>query len=170
VVFYGHPGVFVDPGPEMMRRARARSVQAIMLPGISAADALYADLDVDPGRDGIQMFSATDFLIRRRTVDDCVPLILWQMGAIGQEHGAHEPERRYLGVLSGRLAEIYPVGHRIVMYEAAGIVGYQPRIDWGTVGTLEDMPLSRASTLFIPPTRGADTDHQMLERLGLAVD
>jgi len=170
VVFYGHPGVFVDPGPEMMRLATARGVKAIMLPGISAADALYADLGVDPGRDGIQMFSATDFLLRRRTIDTSVPLILWQMGAIGQEGGALEPERQYLGVLAERLAEIYPPVHGIVMYEAAGIVGYPPRIDKGTVETLADMPLTRASTLFVPPTRTLEVDDGIADRLGLVAD
>jgi hypothetical protein len=167
VVFYGHPGVFVDPGPEMMRRASDSGVKAIMLPGISAADALYADLGLDPGRDGIQMFSATDFLLRRRVIDDSVPLVLWQMGAIGQEQGALEPERRYLGVLSERLAEIYPRGHEIVMYEAAGIIGYPPRIDSGTVGTLPDIPLTRASTLFVPPARAVEVDDAVAARLGL---
>ena len=167
VVFYGHPGVFVDPGPEMMRRAEANGVKAIMLPGISAADAMYADLGLDPGRDGIQMFSATDFLLRRRDIDDSVPLVLWQMGAIGQERGAAEPERRYLGVLAEMLAEIYPPDHGIVMYEAAGIIGYPPRIDAGTLASLADMPLTRASTLFVPPLSTVEVDTEMAERLGL---
>ncbi|MCL1587502.1 MAG: SAM-dependent methyltransferase [Actinomycetia bacterium] len=170
VVFYGHPGVFVDPGPEMMRRATSGGVKTIMLPGISAADALYADLGLDPGRDGIQMFSATDFLLRRRDIDDSVPLVLWQMGAIGQERGATEPERKYLGVLAERLAEIYLPGHRIVMYEAARIVGYPPSLDNGTVETLTGMPLTRASTLFIPPARTVDVDAGVAEQLGLVDD
>jgi len=170
VVFYGHPGVFVDPGPEMMRRASDAGVKAIMLPGISAADALYADLGLDPGRDGIQMFSATDFLLRRRVIDDSVPLVLWQMGAIGQEHGASEPERRYLGVLSERLAEIYPRDHGIVMYEASGIIGYPPRIDDGMIETLPDMPLTRASTLLVPPARTVEVDDAVAARLGLTAD
>ena len=170
VVFYGHPGVFVDPGPEMMARATANGIKSIMLPGISAADALYADLGIDPGRDGIQMFSATDFLLRRRDIDDGVPLVLWQMGAIGQEGGAPEPEQKYLGVLAERLAETYPLDHGILMYEAAGIIGYPPRIDDGTVASLTDMPLTRASTLFVPAARTVEVDAGMAERLGLVGD
>jgi hypothetical protein len=88
------------------------------------------------------------------------------MGAIGQEQGALEPERKYLGVLAERLVEIYPPGHVIVMYEAAGIVGYPPRIDAGTVATLSDMPLTRASTLFVPASRTVDIDSETARRLG----
>jgi hypothetical protein len=53
------------------------------------------------------------------------------------------------------------------MYEAAGIVGYPPRIDNGTVGTLADMPLTRASTLLVPPARTVDVDAGVAEQLGL---
>ncbi|MEN8238873.1 MAG: SAM-dependent methyltransferase [Actinomycetota bacterium] len=168
VVFYGHPGVFVDPGPKMIARANANGVKALMLPGISAADALYADLGVDPGREGIQMFSATDFLIRRRSIDTSVPLVLWQMGAIGQEFGATEPERAFLPVLAERLSEMYPPDHQIVMYEAAGIIGFPPRIDEATVATLAEAPVSRATTMYVPPTHVAQTDEDMVERLGIA--
>ena len=39
---------------------------AQMLAGISAEDCLFADLGLDPGKNGCQSFEATDFLIRRR--------------------------------------------------------------------------------------------------------
>jgi len=168
VVFYGHPGVFVDPGPAMMRRAQALDVQALMLPGISAADALYADLGLDPGREGVQMFSATDFLLRRRTIDTSVPLILWQMGAIGQDNGASDAERRFLPVLAARLAEMYPQAHEVTMYEASGIVGFAPKVQSSTIGGLPNAPLSRATTMFVPPTHALEVDADMRERLGLA--
>src|SRR3954452_19654831 len=41
---YGHPGVFVYPSHESVRRARAEGYDAQMLPGISAEDCLFADL------------------------------------------------------------------------------------------------------------------------------
>jgi len=40
VVFYGHPGVFVQPSHEAIRIARLEGFSARMLPGISAEELL----------------------------------------------------------------------------------------------------------------------------------
>jgi uncharacterized protein YabN with tetrapyrrole methylase and pyrophosphatase domain len=81
--FYGHPGVFVYPSHEAIRRARQEGYSAQMLPGISAEDCLFADLGIDPAEHGCQSFEATDFLIHRRKFDPTSHLVLWQAGAIG---------------------------------------------------------------------------------------
>ncbi len=66
---YGHPGIFAVPGHEAISRARSEGFPAVMLPGISAEDCLFADLGVDPARHGCQSFEATDFLLSQRTID-----------------------------------------------------------------------------------------------------
>jgi uncharacterized protein YabN with tetrapyrrole methylase and pyrophosphatase domain len=53
--FYGHPGVFVNPGHEAIRRARAEGYRARMLPAVSALDCLVADLGIDPAATGPQL-------------------------------------------------------------------------------------------------------------------
>jgi hypothetical protein len=83
VVFYGHPGVFVQPAHEAIRVARLEGFTARMLPGISAEDCLFADIEVDPGVYACQSFEATDFLVRKRKFDPRSPLVLWQIGSIG---------------------------------------------------------------------------------------
>src|SRR5205823_3853440 len=60
---YGHPGVFVYPSHEAIRRARSEGYRARMLPGISAEDCLFADLGVDPAIGGCQSYEATDFFV-----------------------------------------------------------------------------------------------------------
>ena len=45
---YGHPGVFAYPTHESVRRARAEGFKARMLPGVSAEDCMFADLNFDP--------------------------------------------------------------------------------------------------------------------------
>jgi predicted XRE-type DNA-binding protein len=55
---------------------------ARMLPAISADSCLYADLEIDPARDGCQSFEATDFLVHDRLVDSRSLLIHWQIGMI----------------------------------------------------------------------------------------
>jgi diphthamide biosynthesis methyltransferase len=52
LVFYGHPGVFCWVGHEAVRQARRAGYQARMLPGVSAEDCLFADLNLDPGTHG----------------------------------------------------------------------------------------------------------------------
>ena len=83
VVYYGHPGVFVNPSHESIRQARSEGFDAHMFPGISAEDCLFADLGIDPGTVGCQSFEATDFLLNRRKFDIFSHLILWQIGGIG---------------------------------------------------------------------------------------
>jgi hypothetical protein len=92
VVYYGHPGVFVMPSHDSIRQARAAGFEAIMLPGISAEDCLFADLGIDPGRIGCQSFEATDFLVNRRKFDTSSHLILWQIGVIGDL--SYDPHRQ----------------------------------------------------------------------------
>ena len=67
--FYGHPGIFVYPGQEAMRRAHAEGLKARMLPGISSIDCLWCDLGIDPALDGCQIYHATEFVLQRRTAD-----------------------------------------------------------------------------------------------------
>jgi hypothetical protein len=51
---------------ELIRQMRAEGYRAVVLPSISPADTLFADLVVDPWRDGVQLFDCTDFIRRGR--------------------------------------------------------------------------------------------------------
>src|ERR671930_771661 len=106
LVLYGHPGVFAWPGHEAIRRLRADGLSARMLPGISTADCLVADLGLDPATTGCQSYEATDFLLRRRTIDTGALLVLWQVGLVGEWHFKLVPSMRGLPFLVERLLEL----------------------------------------------------------------
>ena len=53
VVFYGHPGVFDRTSYDAVARVRAEGFAARILPGITAEDCLYVDLELDPGSDRV---------------------------------------------------------------------------------------------------------------------
>ena len=131
-VFYGHPGVFVNPSHDAIRRARSMGFQATMLPGISAEDCLFADLGVDPSRSGCHCYEATDFLTRRRLIDPTVGLVLWQVDGLGvltaecMTDGFRPP---HLDILAEVLAASYGPEHRVFVYEAAVDSGLAPRIE-----------------------------------------
>jgi hypothetical protein len=167
-VFYGHPGVFVYPSHEAIRRARAVGFPARMLPGISAEDCLFADLCVDAGISGHQSFEATDFLVYRRRFDPYSALILWQVGAIGNLTHQRRYQPRGLDLLFEVLQPHYALDHEIVIYEAAEYPIGEPRIERVSLAGLVDARVTPVSTLYVPPRAAPSPDPMMLQRLGIA--
>lgn len=167
--FYGHPGVFVAPSHEAVRRAREEGYPASMLPGISAEDCLFADLGIDPARDGCQSFEATDFLLRRRRFDPASALVLWQVGGIGVSTflpGAVW-HNRHLAALVEVLARHYPREHEVVLYVASGLPVCEPEISRLPLAELAAARVPIAATLFVPPRERSPIDPEMARRLGL---
>lgn len=162
--FYGHPGVFVDPSHDAIKRLRREGLSARMLPGISTEDCLFADLGVDPGEEGCQSFEATDFLACRRRFDPCSALVLWQVGALGEPSIRPgmpcRPER--LKVLTGVLRRHYPAHHRIVLYEAAQFPGCKPVINWVPLSKLPQMRVFPVMTIYVPPLRDRSDDPKIM--------
>ncbi|MGH7859937.1 MAG: SAM-dependent methyltransferase, partial [Candidatus Binatia bacterium] len=168
-VFYGHPGVFAFPPHEAIRRARAEGFEALMQPGISAEDCLFADAGVDPGVTGCQSFEATDFLLRRRRFDPTAALVLWQIGLVGVEdvRDADLWSEEGLEVLVATLLETYPAEHEVVVYEASTLPITPPKIVRVALAKLQCAPVTAISTLYLPPLPERDTDLAMARKLGL---
>jgi Tetrapyrrole (Corrin/Porphyrin) Methylases len=165
--FYGHPGVGAFPGHAAIRQARLEGHQARMLPGVSAEDCLFADLGLDPLAAGCQSFEATRFLVRRHRPDPTVPLILWQIGVIGQAAYSEAPlwNRGGLAVLAEVLSGWYPAGHECVVYEAAMLPVCDPLILRVPLAELPAAAVTTASTLYVPPAGEAPVDPEMAARL-----
>jgi uncharacterized protein YabN with tetrapyrrole methylase and pyrophosphatase domain len=167
MAFYGHPGVLVYPGHAAVRRAREEGYSARMLPGVSAVDCLFADLGVDPGADGCQMYDATGFVFRRRRFDPTCPLILWQINSIAVPtfltSRLWSPEG--LLVLQEILQQDYPAGHEVVLYEASSIPTCPPRAERIPLHDLARADVSGASTLYVPPLDAVEYDRDVIERL-----
>jgi uncharacterized protein YabN with tetrapyrrole methylase and pyrophosphatase domain len=169
-VFYGHPGVFVFPSHEAIIRAREEGFKARMFPAVSAEDCLFADLGLDPGRRGCQSFDATDFLIRKRLIDTRVPLVLWQIGALGRiEHASHY-DYRHIAILSEVLQLLYAQTHEVVIYEAASNPLRDPIIEFVPLDRLVDASVTTRSTLYVPPRDDPSIDYEMARRLGVPED
>src|SRR5215831_18140362 len=126
---YGHPGVFAYPTHESVRRARAEGIKARMLPGVSAEDCLFADLNIDPAMAGCQSYEATDFLINGRVIDPSSHVILWQVGVLGDT-----TFKRVIYDIKGmpqliqKLYQHYSPYHDVYVYEAPLFPGVEPVI------------------------------------------
>ena len=167
--FYGHPGVFVNPGHEAIRRARAEGYPAHMLPAISALDCLVADLGIDPAATGLQSYEATDFVMHRRRPDTTALLVLWQIGVVGELGYAGAPRRENLALLVDRLARAYPRGHEVIVYEASPYpLVADPFVLKLPFEELPDARVPLLSTLVVPPARKPRRDRALTARLGLS--
>jgi uncharacterized protein YabN with tetrapyrrole methylase and pyrophosphatase domain len=167
---YGHPGVFVYPSHESIRRARAEGYSARMLPGISSEDCLFADLGVDPGINGCQSYEATDFLLNGRVIDPTSSVVLWQIGVVGDAtFKAMGYDLSAMPLLVERLLKIYPATHPMFLYEAAVFHGCEPVIRKITAAELAYGPLSAGYTLYIPPAYQSSSDPTTYYRMNAMI-
>ncbi len=164
--FYGHPGVFAWAPHKAIEIARREGYRAHMESGISAEDCLYADLGIDPGEFGCQHYEASQLLYYQRRIDPGAYLVLWQAGVIGDKALARvATDNAYRQVLVDRLAEDYPLAHKVIIYRAATLAVHAPRIERIALGKLAAARIEPPDTLVIAPARKLVPNTKMLRRL-----
>lgn len=143
--FCGHPGVFAGAAHTAIHAARKEGFPAHMEPAVSAADCLYADLGIDPGKYGCQHYDASQIMFYRRSIDTSAYLILWQAGA---------KERRstsYRQLLVDVLAREYPLDHNVLVYSAPSASNQPFLVDSARIDALVHLDLHPLATIVIPP-------------------
>ncbi|WP_170287462.1 SAM-dependent methyltransferase [Halioglobus maricola] len=164
---YGHPGVLAMSTHEAVRRARAEGFSARMLPAVSAADCLYADLGVDEFG-GCISYEATDFLLNMRAIDPACHLILWQIGGVGVlTYETHHYPLQGLERLTQKLMAYYGPNHPVTLYEAPQFAGVEPIIGTGPLCQLPHSAPTPNATMYIPPLGKAQPDVQVQWELGM---
>jgi precorrin-2 methylase len=171
VALYGHPGIFAYPAHEAIRRLRKEGFQARMLPGISAEDCLFADLGVDPARTGCQSIEASHFLLFEKAIDATSALILWQVGAVG-DNTYHSGRYKLdaFPLMTSKLSGVYGGSHVATIYEAAILPGMVPRIKPVAIENLTPDDVTASSTLYVPPSKRRVLNRELALRLGLYRD
>jgi uncharacterized protein YabN with tetrapyrrole methylase and pyrophosphatase domain len=165
---YGHPGVFAYPTHESVRRARAEGFKARMLPGISAEDCMFADLNFDPAMAGCQSYEATDFLVNGRHIDNTSNVILWQIGVLGDTtFKAQAYDIKGMPQLLQKLYQYYSPYHDVYVYEAPIFAGVEPVIRKVPLWMLPQAGVSAISTLYIPPGAPTRSDVATVQAIGL---
>lgn len=165
-VFYGHPGVFAQAPHEAVAQARSEGFAAVMEPGISAEDCLYADLGIDPGKTGCQHYEASQLMFYQRRLDTSAVLVLWQAGIAGdRSFRRFSTEPAYRQLLVDLLAEHYPLDHPCTVYEAATLPIHRPRMDTVALRDLASVEMGAQSTLVLPPCKPLQPNPAMLARI-----
>jgi hypothetical protein len=122
--------------------AKFLGLRTKVLPGISSLDTLFVDLGFDPCTQGVQMYEATDLLLRRRPIQPDVPCFIWQIGAIGS--------RLYSEALSTAARFSHIRDYLLQFYPLV-----PSTITEFTLDTIEDKAaeLHQGVTVFIPPMK-----------------
>jgi hypothetical protein len=172
VVFYGHPGVFVLSTHRAIKLARREGHKAIMKASVCALDTLCADLGVDPCHPGLQTHEATDSLIRQRTLDTSLHVVLWQVGLIG------ELGYRRQGYLNSNfsyfiswLQGIYGPDYKVTHYVGSRYPTVEPLIEIYKLSELHNpenqAKITGLSTFYIPPRDVVPSHLQTVRDLGI---
>jgi precorrin-3B methylase len=149
----GHPSVGCYTTALLRDLCRVLGLEIEVLPGISALAALLADLGVDPLVRGLQLYEATDLLLRRRPLLVDVPALIWQAGTVESLLYTARPNRpeRFIR-LRNHLRQFYPPTHPVaILYSDSGRM-QSARDDVA----LDELPqhaerLHAGVTLYVPP-------------------
>lgn len=175
VIFYGHPGVFVLSTHRAVKLARREGHKATMKASVCALDTLCADLGVDPCHPGLQTHEATDSLIRQRTLDTSLHVVLWQVGLIAEmgyrrQGYLNQNFSYFITWLQGIYGPAYPVTH----YIGSRYPTIEPLIEIYQLSDLHD-PAQQAkitglSTFYLPPRDVVPSDPHTVRDLGILKD
>ncbi|EEB90231.1 hypothetical protein MPER_11585 [Moniliophthora perniciosa FA553] len=167
-VFYGHPGVFVNPSHRAIALAREEGFKAKMLAGVSAEDCLFADLEFDPAILGCMTCEASECLARDRPFNPFIHNIIWQVGSIGITNMSFSNDK--FSILVDRLEKDFGPNHTVVHYVGRVLPQAVSKIETFTVADLRKEGVQShfdpVSTLYVPPRDMSPVDPGMAEKLG----
>lgn len=153
---YGHPKMYSYPTVLIQRAAAVLDLRVQVLPGISFLDTLLADLGLDPGFDGLQMYEATDLLVRRRPLLNDVGCVIAQASVVGNpREGQSADHSSQLARLQDYLLAYYPEDHDVVMVTSRTHPLLEPLLQKARLGSLARSlaHTSYSGTLYLPPVR-----------------
>ncbi len=168
---YGHPWVYCYPTTLIMRAAPLLGLHVEVLPGVSSFDTLLVDLGIDIASTGIQMYEATDVLLRRRPLQTDVACVIWQPTVVGDPTYHPDPYTAHQFMpLQEYLLGIYPADHEGVLVTTKTFPltrSVVQRLPLGELAAgLEHAP--PVATLYIPPVGERPVEDEDLLEVMLA--
>lgn len=154
LALYGHPLVYSLPPFIVLGSAKLLGLKVKVMPGISSLDTLFVDLNFDPCTQGVQMYEATDILLRKRPLQIDVPCFIWQIGSVESRlysESSNKPER--FGQIKEYLLKFYPPSTPMYAVYSASMPLAPSIITEFTLETIEEKAehLHQGVTVYIPP-------------------
>jgi uncharacterized protein YabN with tetrapyrrole methylase and pyrophosphatase domain len=151
---YGHPWVYCYPTTLINRAAPLLGLHVEVFAGVSAFDSMLVDLGTDIANGGIQMYEATDLLLRQRPIQTDVTCIIWQPTVVCDPTcpvGPYSAEQ--FTPLRDFLLRSYPADHQVKLVTSKTHPLTRSTVETLKLGelasVLEGAP--QVGTLYIPP-------------------
>jgi precorrin-6B methylase 1 len=166
---YGHPWVYCYPTTLIARAAPLLGLHVEVFPGISAFDTLLVDLGTDIAVSGVQMYEATDLVMRRRPIQTDMTCIIWQPTVFGDPTYPTPPyPATQFMPLQDHLLRFYPADHEAALVTTKTfplVRSVVQHLKLGALATaLESAP--PVGTLYIPPLNFRSVeDTELLETM-----
>lgn len=166
---YGHPWVYCYPTTLISEAAPLLGLHVEVFPGVSSFDTLLVDLGIDVALSGVQMYEATDLLLRRRPIPNDVACVIWQPTVVNDPTYRPEPYAvEQFMPLQEYLLRFYPAEHEaaIVTTKTHPLTGsVVQRLQLGNLA-VELHRAPQVGTLYIPPlTERPVEDVELLEKM-----
>jgi uncharacterized protein YabN with tetrapyrrole methylase and pyrophosphatase domain len=153
---YGHPNIYCYPTILIQRAATVLNLKTMVLPGISSIDTLLTDLGIDPGFHGLQIYDASDLVIRRRPLQNDVGCVILQAPIVLEAYNRPKaPRGENLMLLQNYLLEFYPAEHKaafVISRTHPLLQTHTQKIPIGRLAAALEHG-SNVGTLYIPPVR-----------------
>jgi uncharacterized protein YabN with tetrapyrrole methylase and pyrophosphatase domain len=169
---YGHPTLFVYPSTLIRKAAHHLGLRVHTAAAVSSFDTMLIDLDIDPGKYGLQMFDANAVLIEHRKLDPEVPCLLLQVDAVESVFhitGRSRPSR--FKRLQEHLLQYYPPDHMVTNIRSSSFPIFEAEKHHFQLQHLgkEFAEKGLGGTLYLPPARDTELDvdlaHEMYDPL-----
>lgn len=169
---YGHPWVYCYPTTLIKRSAARLNLHVEVFCGVSAFDNLLVDLGVDIALDGVQMYEATDILLRRRPIQNDVACVIWQSTIVGDPtYPDKRSEVAQFQPLQEYLQRFYAPSHNITLVVSKTFPLLRSIVKTFPLTRLavEIQAAPPLATLFIPPVSNRPVRDEPLLRRMLAM-
>ncbi len=166
---YGHPLIYAYPPQQVLFAAKFCGLRVRVMPGISALDMMFVDLRLDPSIQGLQMYEATEMMIRKRPLLPDVPCFLWQIGSVETNlfsRATSKPQR--FERLKNYLLQFYPPDHQVTTVYSTPHEALESVLTTFSLRDIEERApeLHQSLTLYIPPVTVREVaDEAMVDRL-----
>jgi uncharacterized protein YabN with tetrapyrrole methylase and pyrophosphatase domain len=151
---YGHPWVYCHPTALISRAASSLGLHVEVFAGVSAFDTLLVDLGTDIAENGIQMYEATDLLLRRRPLQTDVTTVVWQPTVVGDPtYPSGSYAREQFLPLQEYLLTFYSADHEVKLVTSKTHPLARSTVKTFELGALAEQLAGAPSvgTLYIPP-------------------